>query len=77
MISGLFWPLKNTKLALLPVSIILPLSLPIRAVQAILIQGRRFDSIDILLAGISITFWTLVSFTSLILRLRNKINFII
>lgn len=77
MISGLFWPLENTQLALLPISYILPLSMPIRAVQAILIRGRQFNSKDILFAGICITFWTIISFYSLILRLKNKINFII
>ncbi|XP_025204207.1 ABC transporter G family member 20-like [Melanaphis sacchari] len=51
MLSGIFWPIKNTELALLPISIILPLSMPIQAVKAILIQGHKFDSNDILLAG--------------------------
>jgi len=76
MILGLFWPLDNTPLALLPFSALLPLSIPIRAVHAILIQGRQFNTDGILFAVITITFWILISFTTFIFKLRNKINFI-
>lgn len=77
MILGIFWPLDNTALALQPVSVFLPLCIPIRAVKGILIRGRQFNTEMILFAIITITFWTLISFTTFILKLRNKINFII
>ncbi|XP_029342074.1 uncharacterized protein LOC115033517 [Acyrthosiphon pisum] len=72
MLSGIFWPLDNTELALLPVSVVLPLCIPIRVVKGILIRGRQFNaSISagvIIFAIITITFWTLVSFTTFILK---------
>jgi len=77
MIVGIFWPIDNTSLALQPISILLPLCIPIRAVKAILIRGRQFNTEGILFAAITITFWTLISFITFILKLRNKINFII
>jgi len=76
MISGLYWPLDNTAFALLPFSNLLPLSIPIRAVHAILIRGRQFNTDKIIYAVITITFWILISFTTFIFKLRNKINFI-
>jgi len=78
MILGIFWPLDNTELALLPVSVVLPLCIPIRVVKGILIRGRQFNmSFSIYFAIITITFWTLISLTTFIFKLRNKINFII
>jgi len=77
MILGIFWPISNTALALQLVSIVLPLCIPIQVVKGILIRGRQFNTEIIILAVITITFWTLISFTTFILKLRNKINFII
>jgi len=77
MILGIFWPLDNTDL--LPVSVFLPLCIPIRVVKRILIRGRQLNNplISIYFAIFAITFWILISFTTFILQLRNKINFII
>lgn len=53
-----------------PISTILPLSTPIRAVKNVMIQGRQFKTNDILYAVISIFCWTIVCLTVSILEIK-------
>lgn len=77
MILGLFWPLDNTALVLQVFSKLMPLPIAIKAVQAILIRGREFNTELIPYSEIFIIFWILISFTTFILKLRDKINYTI
>lgn len=77
MISGIYWPLDNV--IFLPQSFvaILPLSMSIEVVNAVLIKGRQLHTEEMYHALLSIICWTLVSFIGLFFKLKNKINFII
>lgn len=66
----MFWPLDNMKYVLRPISTMLPLSMPIRAVKNVMIQGRQLKTDDILYAFISITCWTIVSLTASIWKIK-------
>lgn len=77
MILGIYWPLDN--IIFLPKSFvaILPLSMPIRAVNAVSIKGRQLHTEEISHALLSIICWTLVSFTGLFFKLKKYLYFII
>lgn len=70
LILGIFWPLDNMEYVLKPISAVLPLSMPIRAVKNVMIQGRQLKTDDILYAVISITCWTIVCLTASILKIK-------
>lgn len=70
MILGLFWPLSNMAYALKPISVILPLSMPIRAVRNVMIQGRQLKSREIIYAAISVTCWTSISLIAFIFKIK-------